>query len=59
MRIAIIGTGISGMTAAYYLSGDHDLVVYEADAHVGGHTYTVRAKQEDRTFLVDVGFFCL
>ena len=41
MRIAIIGTGISGLTAAYLLSEDHEVVVFEANDYVGGHTNTV------------------
>ena len=41
MRIAIIGSGISGMTSAYLLSEDHEVVVYEANDYIGGHTNTV------------------
>ena len=41
MRIAVIGSGISGMTAAYLLSQDHDIVIYEADNYIGGHTHTI------------------
>jgi glycine/D-amino acid oxidase-like deaminating enzyme len=43
MRIAIIGTGISGLTAAYFLSEDHEVVVFESNDYVGGHTNTVDA----------------
>ena len=42
MRIAIIGSGISGMASAYLLSEDHEVVVYEANDYIGGHTKTVR-----------------
>jgi uncharacterized protein len=38
MRIAVIGTGIAGMVAAYLLSEDHELVVFEAEDYVGWHT---------------------
>jgi predicted NAD/FAD-binding protein len=41
MRIAVIGSGISGMTAAYRLNASHDVTVYEAGASAGGHTNTV------------------
>ena len=41
MRIAIVGTGISGMVAAYLLCQDHDVVVFEANDYIGGHTNTI------------------
>ena len=40
-RIAIIGTGISGLTSAYLLSKQHEITVFEANDYVGGHTRTV------------------
>ena len=40
MRIAIIGSGISGLTAAYLLNHDHEITLYEANEHIGGHTHT-------------------
>ena len=45
MKIAIIGSGIAGNVAAYRLHREHEITVYEADGHVGGHshTHTVRA----------------
>lgn len=43
MRIAVIGTGISGMVAAYLLRDTHELTVFEAGDYVGGHTYMVSA----------------
>ena len=41
MKIAVIGTGISGMVAARLLAGEHDVHVFEAGDYVGGHTNTV------------------
>jgi predicted NAD/FAD-binding protein len=41
MRIAVIGSGISGMVAAYHLSREHEVTVYEAGSHIGGHAHTV------------------
>lgn len=57
MRIAVIGAGISGLTTAYLLSRDHDIVVYEANDYVGGHTHTIDVKAADgRMYAVDTGF---
>ncbi len=55
-RIAIIGTGISGLTAAYLLNRHHDITVYEKDSRVGGHTRTLHVRHGDRTIPVDTGF---
>lgn len=56
MRIAIIGSGISGLTAAHRLHPRHDLTVFEADDRIGGHAHTVRASVDDGDFEVDTGF---
>jgi predicted NAD/FAD-binding protein len=56
MRIAVIGSGISGMVAAYRLSRDHEVTVYESGAYVGGHTNTVDVEHEGRSYAVDTGF---
>ena len=56
MRIAIIGTGISGMTAAYLLSEDHEVVVYEANDDIGGHTNTAEVSMNGEEYAVDTGF---
>ena len=55
-RIAIIGTGISGLSAAYLLNRHHDITVYEKDSRVGGHTRTLHVRHGDRTIPVDTGF---
>ena len=39
--VAVIGAGVSGLVAAHLLSGDHEVVVYEANDYAGGHTCTV------------------
>jgi hypothetical protein len=59
VRIAIIGTGISGLTVARALHAEHDIVVYEAGDHVGGHTNTIRVDTDDATWHVDTGFIVL
>ncbi|MGB0847711.1 MAG: NAD(P)/FAD-dependent oxidoreductase [Thiolinea sp.] len=57
MRIAIIGTGISGNTAAYHLHKNHDITVFEANSHIGGHTHTHEIEAADgQTLNVDTGF---
>ncbi len=56
MRIAIVGAGISGLTAAAALNPEHDITVFEAAAHVGGHTNTVRVDTASGPFHVDTGF---
>ncbi|WP_421119068.1 NAD(P)/FAD-dependent oxidoreductase [Aquihabitans daechungensis] len=56
MRIAIIGSGISGLTAAHHLHARHDLTVFEADDRIGGHANTVPVRLDDGTFHVDTGF---
>ncbi len=56
MRIAIIGSGISGMTAAHLLSEDHDVTVYEANDYIGGHTHTHDITLDGRDYAVDTGF---
>jgi predicted NAD/FAD-binding protein len=57
MRIAIVGTGISGLTAAHRLHrAGHDLTVFEAGPRLGGHTNTVRVDLGEETHWVDTGF---
>jgi predicted NAD/FAD-binding protein len=56
MRIAVVGTGIAGNTAAYELRKNHDITVYEASSYVGGHTNTIDVQENGRTIAVDTGF---
>lgn len=56
MRIAIIGGGISGMTAAYLLSEDHDVILFEANDYIGGHTHTHDIALDGKDYAVDTGF---
>lgn len=55
-RVAIIGTGISGLAAAWLLSRRCDVTVFEAAGRVGGHANTVSVVEKSRTFAVDTGF---
>lgn len=56
MKIAIVGAGISGLTAAYLLTRDHEVVVFEANDYIGGHTNTIEVPLNGRRYSVDTGF---
>ena len=56
MRIAIVGAGISGLTAAFLLHQDHEVTVFEADDRLGGHAHTVRVDTAHQTHQLDTGF---
>ncbi|HET7444244.1 MAG TPA: FAD-dependent oxidoreductase [Solirubrobacterales bacterium] len=57
MKIAIVGTGISGLVAAHQLHREHEITVYEAGARLGGHTNTVEVEGADgRQHRIDTGF---
>ena len=57
MRIAIIGSGISGLTSAYYLQKQgHDVFVFEASDYIGGHTHTTNVSTAGQNYAVDTGF---
>ncbi|MGR5131875.1 NAD(P)/FAD-dependent oxidoreductase [Vibrio alfacsensis] len=55
-KIAIVGTGISGLTCGYYLHKAHDVTVFEANDYIGGHTATVDVSLDDRDYAIDTGF---
>ncbi len=56
MKIAVVGTGIAGNVAAYHLSKDHQVAVFEANDHIGGHTHTHDIEWEGQRYAVDTGF---
>ena len=56
MKIAIIGGGIAGNVAAHLLHPRHDITLYEAGSHLGGHTHTHTVVQGGRSYNVDTGF---
>ena len=56
MRIAIVGSGISGLVVAHLLHREHEVTVFEAAAYAGGHTNTIRVDTPYETHHVDTGF---
>ena len=56
MRIAVIGSGISGLASAHYLSKHHEVTVFEGSDRIGGHTATMDVKLGTRRYAIDTGF---
>ena len=56
MRIAVIGSGISGLSAAHYLSKKNKVDLFEKEDHFGGHSYTIDIKDNNNHVAVDIGF---
>jgi predicted NAD/FAD-binding protein len=56
MKIAIIGSGIAGLTSAYLLHKQHDVQVFEKNDYIGGHTHTVPVNVHGEEYTVDTGF---
>ena len=56
MKIAIIGSGVSGNTLAWHLSKQHEVTVFEADGHIGGHTHTHEIDAFGKRYNIDTGF---
>ena len=56
MKIAVIGSGISGLSAAFYLSKKFKVDLFEQDNHFGGHSYTYDIVENKKIISVDLGF---
>ena len=56
MKIAVVGSGISGLSAAYYLSKNHTVDLFERNDHFGGHSYTIDIPIDKKSLSVDIGF---
>jgi predicted NAD/FAD-binding protein len=56
MKIAIIGGGISGLTTAHLLCGEHEVTLFEANEYPGGHTNTLDVTHDSKNYAVDTGF---
>lgn len=55
-RIAIIGSGISGLTCAYLMRDQHEVTLFEANDYLGGHTHTHNIQVDQQDVIVDTGF---
>ena len=56
MKIAIIGSGISGLVSAYFLSKKHEVWLFEKNDYLGGHSHTVQLEDNDGIHNIDTGF---
>jgi uncharacterized protein len=56
MKIAIVGSGIAGLTVAHHLHKDHDITLFEAGGHVGGHVHTHEVALGGAEYRIDTGF---
>jgi len=56
MKIGVVGSGISGLGAAYYLSKKHQVDLFEKEDHFGGHSHTIDLLIEEKKISVDIGF---
>src|ERR1700761_6922899 len=56
MRIAVVGSGISGLASAWLLSRKHAVTLFEAGEHFGGHTHTHDIERASGTYAIDTGF---
>jgi predicted NAD/FAD-binding protein len=56
MRIAVVGSGIAGLGAAWLLAREHQVVLFEKDSRLGGHTHTHDVVQAGRPYRIDTGF---
>ena len=56
MRIAVVGSGVSGLSAAWLLAPEHEVTLYERNPSLGGHTHTVDVDWDGTPLAVDTGF---
>ena len=55
-KVAVIGSGISGLTTAHLLSRKHNITLFEKNDYIGGHTHTHSIEEEGTIYNVDSGF---
>jgi predicted NAD/FAD-binding protein len=56
VRVAIVGTGVAGLTCAHLLHPEHEITVFESSARPGGHAHTIDVREGGRAHAVDTGF---
>src|SRR5512139_2798017 len=56
LRIAVVGSGISGLSAAYFLSGRHRVTLFEREGRLGGHAHTHEVPTREGALRMDSGF---
>ena len=56
VKLAIVGSGISGLMAAYRLHPSHEVTLFEANDYLGGHTHTVEVELDGEHHAIDTGF---
>ncbi len=56
LKVAVVGAGVSGLVSAWTLARRHDVVLFEAEARLGGHTHTVAVEHAGLRYDVDTGF---
>lgn len=59
MKIAVIGAGVAGLTAAHILSKKYEITLIEKDNRIGGHTNTINVEEKGKEIGVDTGFIVL
>ena len=55
-KVAVVGSGISGLTCAYLLRNDHEITLFEKNDYLGGHTHTHNIEIDNLPTIVDTGF---
>ena len=55
-KIAVIGSGVAGLSAAWLLNTKHNVYLYESDTRIGGHSNSVKIKVGSSSYIVDTGF---
>jgi uncharacterized protein len=55
-KLIVIGSGVAGMSAAYFLQKKYDVTLLEKNDYIGGHTNTVEAKEDGKNIPIDTGF---